>query len=89
MTHILMQESDILECEDFSYSEGNGMYQFCDHSEGETIRLTISELTAILSDSLAEENEEIPDSYHVALAVNILANSTYTGRARFLYNLLP
>ena len=89
MTHLLMQEHDILECEDFSYSEGNKVYQFCDHAEDECIRLEQAEFIRIIAESLAEENEEEVDEYHRALAVNLFANSTRTGRAAFLYGMMP
>ena len=89
MTHLLMQEHNILECEDFSYSEGNKLYQFCDHAEGECIRLEQSEFIRIIAESLAEENDWEVDEYHYALAVNLFANSTRTGRAAFLYGMMP
>ena len=88
MTHLLMQEHDILECEDFSYNEGSGIYQFYDHAEGERVRLTNAEFIEILACSLLDEDETI-DQYHRDLAVNIFANSTRTGRAAFLYNMMP
>ena len=99
MTHLLMQEHDILECEDFRYSECEAvhkatgirtmLYQFRDHAEGECIRLEQSEFIRIIAESLADQNEEEVDEYHRALAVNLLANSTRTGRAAFLYGMMP
>ena len=88
MTHLLMQEHDILECEDFSYSEGSNVYSFYDHAEGEGMRLTQSEFIESLACSLLDEEETI-DQYHRDLAVNIFANSTRTGRAAFLYGMMP
>ena len=84
-----MQEHDILECEDFSYSEGAGLYQFYDHAEGERVRLTQAEFIEVLTCSLLHEEDETIDQYHRDLAVNIFANSTRTGRAAFLYGMMP
>lgn len=89
MTHLLMQDHDLLECEDFSYSEGSGIYQFYDHAEGERVRLTQSEFIESLACSLLHEEETEVIQYHRDLAVNIFANSTRTGRAAFLYGMMP
>lgn len=88
MTHVLMIEHSILECEDFSYSEGDKSYKFCDHAEGECIRIKQSEFIRIIAETLAEDNEEEVGEDHYAVAVNLLANSTKTGRAAFLYGLM-
>ena len=90
MSHLLMQEHDLLECEDFSYNEGAGIYQFYDHAEGERVRLTQSEFIESLACSLMDEEEETEvTQYYRDLAVNIFANSTRTGRAAFLYGMMP
>lgn len=54
MTHLLMQEHDLLECEDFSYSEGPNAFQFFDHAEGEGMRLTQAEFIESLACSLLD-----------------------------------
>ena len=89
MTHLLMQEHDILECEDFSYSEGSNVYSFYDHAEGECMCLTNVEFIESLTYSLMDEDETIITQYHRDLAVNIFANSTRSGRAAFLYGMMP
>ena len=89
MTHLLMQEHNLLECEDFSYSEGSNVYSFYDHAEGEGMRLTQSEFIESLACSLLHEEETEVIQYHRDLAVNIFANSTRTGRAAFLYGMMP
>ena len=87
MTHILIKESEILECEDFSYNESNGFYKFCDNSEGECIGLFYDQFINAIEESLKEDG--IGRDILRELAVNIFANSTRSGRAHFLFNILP
>lgn len=89
MTHVLTQESYILDCEYFHYSERSNVYAFYDCAEGSSVLLNQSEFIESLTYSLLDEDETIITQYHRDLAVNIFANSTRTGRAAFLYGMMP
>ncbi len=82
----MMQESKMMQCEDFTFSVVADTVTVQDHAEGEVYSMTLTEIVNVMAERMIEDQPGQSSRVSRLIAADILENATPSGIAEFVYN---